>query len=107
MDFVEYDIPQKKYEKAGTKVTDYDLNTSWEKEDLEDVIEKLCASKAEEFEFYGYENISGREIWLCVSKGYEEQLPALHKLVNDILSLKVTDFMNWMTVNAYKGVDLT
>jgi len=75
-------------------------------EELNKQIEDLCKSKAEEFAFMGYEHVTGKEVWKCVSHKYNNELPPLHKMVNDILSLKVTTFMNWMTLNAYKGIDL-
>ena len=75
-------------------------------DDLESIIEQLCATKVEEFKLYGYEDVTGEQIWQCVSASYGESLPPLHRLANDILSLKVTAFMNWITVNAYKGIDL-
>lgn len=71
---------------------------------LSEVIENLCHSKAREFAMLGYESVSGREIWDCVSAKYVKSgMPALHQIVNDILSLKVTQFMNWMTMRAFKG----
>ncbi|MCM3630119.1 post-transcriptional regulator [Paenibacillus glycanilyticus] len=73
-------------------------------EDLNDVIEQLCNSKAEEFHLIGYEHVTGREIWECVSEKYNKTgQPELHQIVNDILSLKVTKFMNFMTLSAYRG----
>ncbi len=68
-------------------------------------IDSLCASKAEEFRLLGYEHVTGEEIWECVSDKYHKHgMPPLHKVVNDILSLKVTQFMNWMTLSIYKNV---
>lgn len=78
----------------------------WSLKEMGPEIEQLCADKADEFALYGYEHVTSREIWLCVSESYKQTLPPLHRLVNDILSLKVTTFMNWMTANAYKGIDL-
>ena len=73
-------------------------------EELNATIESLCESKAEEFRLLGYEHVSGQEIWTCVSDKYHKTgQPALHQIVNDILSLKVTQFMNYMTLNAYRG----
>ncbi|WP_424768795.1 post-transcriptional regulator [Paenibacillus sp. sgz302251] len=75
-----------------------------EDEDLNLVIEELCNSKAEEFRQIGYEYVTGKEVWECVSEKYiKNGQPELHQLVNDILSLKVTRFMNFMTMSAYKG----
>lgn len=73
-------------------------------DELNAMIEDLCESKAEEFRLLGYENVTGLDIWECVSEPYHKTgQPALHQIVNDILSLKVTQFMNYMTLNAYRG----
>ncbi|QHT62036.1 hypothetical protein GXP70_20015 [Paenibacillus lycopersici] len=67
-------------------------------------IEYLCGSKAEEFKLFGYEYVTAEEVWQCVSEKYAKNgEPARHQVVNDILSLKVTKFMNFMTLSAYKG----
>ncbi|GGG19998.1 post-transcriptional regulator [Paenibacillus abyssi] len=73
-------------------------------EELNQIIESLCESKAEEFRMFGYEHVTGKEIWECVSDKYHKNgQPALHQMVNDILSLKVTKFMNFMTLSAFRG----
>ncbi|SCW45866.1 Post-transcriptional regulator [Paenibacillus tianmuensis] len=72
-------------------------------EELSRVIEEICRSKAEEFRMIGYEQVIGEEIWECVSDKYRKTgVPPLHRIVNDILSLKATQFMNWMTMSIYK-----
>ncbi|WP_334075682.1 MULTISPECIES: post-transcriptional regulator [Paenibacillus] len=71
---------------------------------LNEAIESLCVSKAEEFRLIGYEHVTGRDIWECVSQKYEKEgFPPLYQLVNDILSLKATQFMNYMTISAFRG----
>lgn len=71
---------------------------------LDEDIQMMCRSKAEEFRLIGYEHVTSKDIWNCVSSKYEkDKVPPLHQLVNDILSLKVTGFMNYMTMSAYKG----
>ncbi|OCT14966.1 hypothetical protein A8709_12610 [Paenibacillus pectinilyticus] len=73
--------------------------------ELNETIENLCLSKVEEFNLLGYEHVTGKDIWDCVSDKYRKTgLPPLHQIVNDILSLKSTAFMNWMTISMYKGV---
>lgn len=73
-------------------------------QELNEAIESLCRSKAEEFRLIGYEHVTGSEVWECVSQKYEKEgTPPMHQLVNDILSLKVTQFMNYMTISAYRG----
>jgi hypothetical protein len=74
-------------------------------DELNAMIEELCESKAEEFRMLGYEDVSGRDVWECVSENYHKTgQPALHRVVNDILSLKVTQFMNYVTLGAYRGI---
>ncbi|WP_028561827.1 post-transcriptional regulator [Paenibacillus pinihumi] len=73
-------------------------------EELQGWIEVLCESKAEEFHLVGYEHVTAHEIWECVSNKYHKHgQPALHQIVNDILSLKVMAFMNFMTLSAFRG----
>ncbi|GAA5344788.1 ComN-like post-transcriptional regulator [Planifilum fimeticola] len=71
--------------------------------ELMECIESLCNSKAEEFRFYGYENVTGEQVWACVSENYRRGWPRLNRLVNDILSLKATRFMNWLMISVYKS----
>ena len=72
-------------------------------EELMSTIEMVCLSKVEEMHLIGYEYVTSDDIWNCVSKYEKEGVPSLHKLVNDILSLKATALMNYMTISAYKG----
>ncbi|MFC5402047.1 post-transcriptional regulator [Cohnella soli] len=72
--------------------------------ELNETIERLCRSKAEEFHLIGYDQVSGADVWECVSDKYHKKgMPQLHVIVNDILSLKVTQFMNHITLNMYRG----
>lgn len=73
-------------------------------EELNAMIEEICNSKSEEFAMLGYDSVTGRDVWDCVSSRYK-QLPPLHRIVNDIMSLKVTDLMNWMTLSAWKQAE--
>ena len=71
---------------------------------LSDAIDELCSSKAEEFRLIGYEYVTSTDIWNCISHMYKKEgIPPLHKLVNDILTLKATTFMNYLTISAYRG----
>jgi len=76
-----------------------------DEQDLNAVIEEICNSKADEFRMLGYESVTGRDVWDCVSAKYKE-LPPLHRLVNDIMSLRATGLMNWMTLSAWKQPDI-
>jgi hypothetical protein len=71
---------------------------------MNQMIEQLCESKAEEFRLIGYDHVSGADVWECVSDKYHKKgMPPLYQVVNDILSLKVTQFMNFITLNMYRG----
>lgn len=71
-------------------------------EELMQSIEDLCNSKAEEFRLYGYSDVTGEQIWACVSENYRRGWPRLNRLVNDIMSLKANRFMNWLMLSVYK-----
>jgi hypothetical protein len=72
--------------------------------EMNETIEQLCQSKAEEFHLIGYTQVSGADVWECVSDKYHKKgTPPLYEVVNDILSLKVTQFMNFITLSMYRG----
>jgi hypothetical protein len=78
----------------------------WSDDELGEDIEAMCRSKAEEFRLLGYEYVTGKDIWDCISRNYaKEGKPPLHKLVNDIYSLKATSYMNYLTIAAYRGLN--
>jgi hypothetical protein len=63
----------------------------------------ICAAKAEEFRWLGYAAIRAVDVWLCLQERYaKDGLPTLHILVEDIISLQVTEYMNWTTLSLYK-----
>ncbi len=70
----------------------------------EDVMPALT-SKVEEFHMLGYDRATEEELWECVIAKLlkEKKLVQIHYLVSSILTLKVTDYMTWLTVGAYKG----
>lgn len=77
--------------------------TRLDQEQLEQLL-SLCQSKAEEFAMIGYDKVNKEEIWRYFESRYRNTYPPLHRMVNEILSLKITSFMNWITLNAYKGI---
>jgi hypothetical protein len=82
-------------EKSGSDMSELEMN---------ETIEQLCLSKAEEFHLIGYDQVTGADIWECVSDKYHKKgTPPLYEVVNDILSLKVTQFMNFITLSMYRG----
>ena len=80
------------------------FETVMNEEELASAIEQVCRSKAEEMRLIGYEHVTAEDVWECVSSKYKKEgMPRLHKVINDVLSLKATSLMNYMTISAYKG----
>lgn len=73
------------------------------KQRLQEKLNEVLVSKMEEFHLLGYDAVEAQEIWECVTSKYKKEWPMFHQIVNDIYSLKPTDFMNWLTLNAYQG----
>ncbi|MDO3409003.1 post-transcriptional regulator [Saccharibacillus sp. CPCC 101409] len=72
-------------------------------EDLTEAVIELCRGKAEEFQYLGYEQATWEDVWHCVNGKYAgRQEPPLHRIVNDILTLRVNGFMNYLTLAALK-----
>lgn len=70
---------------------------------MQAIIDQLCHSKVRELIALGYTDIDKEQIWSVVSSRYPDgQLPALHQLVNDILSLRPNDIMNHLLKEMYK-----
>lgn len=75
-----------------------------QQEELRVTTKDILVSKKEEFHMLGYDAVTEDDIWECVTSKYKQDAwPSMHKLVNDIYSLKPVAFMNWLTLNAYKG----
>jgi hypothetical protein len=89
----------------GTEGNEVETNvTEMSEIEMNETIETLCLSKAEEFHLIGYEHVTGADVWECVSDKYHKKgTPPLYEVVNDILSLKVTQFMNFITLSMYRG----
>jgi len=85
-----------------TDIEDIELSIE-EKKYIEKVIEDICQMKADEMQLLGIRT-NGKQIWLCVSSTYKNGYPEFHQMVNDVLSLKSTKFMNWLLVQAQKGL---
>ncbi|WP_449538387.1 post-transcriptional regulator [Ferdinandcohnia sp. Marseille-Q9671] len=68
-------------------------------------VRPFLKSKLEEFQLYGYDKVKEDELWgFLRNKTWrkEKEEKPLHQIVSDILSVKVGDFMNYATVEAFK-----
>jgi hypothetical protein len=75
-----------------------------ERIELKKKLQEILESKRDEFHMLGYDGATIDEIWECVISKYKKEWPQFFQTVNDIYALKPTTFMNWLTMNAYKGI---
>lgn len=70
-----------------------------------DDVRPALISKMEEFHLIGYDRATVEELWDCVLAKLkkEKEFVRIHNLVRIILTLKATDYMTWLTVDAYRG----
>lgn len=85
----------------------YGRGKEMEKNKVEDFRQKLkpfLKSKLEEFYLCGYDQFSEEELWtfLITKKWKKIEEVKLHRLVEDIMSVKAADFMNYTTIEFYK-----
>ncbi|WP_054635542.1 post-transcriptional regulator [Thalassobacillus sp. C254] len=71
-------------------------------------LEPVLSSKTEEFQLMGYDKATNEEVWQCVMHKVKKKKEFIrfHALVNEIFTLRVSDYMNQLTIEAYKGPDL-
>ena len=70
--------------------------------DFKQELVDLCKYKAEEFALFGYEHVSPSDIFQC-AKAIVRKNERLHEIVGAILSLQISQFMNFETMNAFRG----
>ncbi|MCD8509001.1 MAG: post-transcriptional regulator [Bacillus sp. (in: Bacteria)] len=70
-------------------------------------LEPVLTSKAEEWQLLGYEKVTEEDVWACfmakLSKLTVPETVTAHWIVGEVFRLKVTEYMNWLTMEAYKG----
>ncbi|MDP4083388.1 MAG: post-transcriptional regulator [Bacillota bacterium] len=62
-------------------------------------------SKLEEFQMLGYETISVNELWEYLIKKKWKKVKEdirIYEIIQDILSVKVSDYMSYATIEAFK-----
>lgn len=72
-------------------------------------VQPALESKASEFRVLGYETITPDEIWTYLIEKKWRRLKEnihLYEVVADILALKVGDYMNYATVEAFREADI-
>ncbi|ERN54998.1 MULTISPECIES: post-transcriptional regulator [Alkalihalophilus] len=67
-------------------------------------VQPALSSKVDEFHFLGYERVTEDQVWACLMYRLRKQKEFihLHAFVQAILSLKVQDYMTWVTKESYR-----
>ncbi|MEH6936927.1 post-transcriptional regulator [Bacillus sp. JJ664] len=69
-------------------------------------LQVVIESKLDEFKMLGYDTVSEDELWQCLENTLwrkNEDEPKLFQLVEDILSLTVNDYMNYIRIESFKS----
>ncbi|MGJ7912262.1 post-transcriptional regulator [Neobacillus sp. LXY-1] len=67
-------------------------------------------SKLEEFALLGYDSVSAEEFWQYLIRKKWKKVknePKLFEMIQDILSVKVSDYINYATIEAYKSTEFS
>jgi hypothetical protein len=75
-------------------------------EHYKEYVMPYITSKKEEFELLGYNQVADNQIWdFFIMKRWKKnsENKMLHQVVNDILHLSISDYMNFVQVEAYKA----
>lgn len=79
-----------------------------EYDDYFHMLKPALLSKVEEFAVFGYDDISIKDIWgFLTKKTWKKPKEGIriYELVSDVLTLRVGDFMNFVTVEAFRSQD--
>ena len=73
-------------------------------------VQPALASKLAEFHLLGYDSVTEKELWeFLIKKKWkkEKEEKRLYELIQEILSVKVSDFISFATIEAYKTADFS
>jgi Post-transcriptional regulator len=73
-------------------------------------VQPAIASKLEEFSLLGYGHVKEQQLWdFLTTKKWRKtaQDKRIAEIVDDILSVKVGDYFNFATVEAFKGAEFS
>lgn len=72
------------------------------------MLNEVLTSKREELLMMGYSRVTNEELWSCLYERVWQQNKnkRLHEVVQDVLHLKSSIYMNYLTLNAYQDDNL-
>lgn len=71
-------------------------------------VQPALATKVNEFRFFGYNTITEQALWEYLTQKKWKKIKAdihLYEVVQDILSVKVSDWISFTTIETYKFSD--
>jgi len=71
-------------------------------------VKPALKSKLQEFALFGYDKITEEDLWaFLVNKKWkkDKEVKLLYQIVNDVLAVKVGEYMNYATVGALKSTN--
>lgn len=74
-------------------------------EEVRKHVQPAIQSKVEEFHIYGFNRADADEVWQCLLKKKwkkDVEPKPIRELVNDVLRLSISDYMSFITMNAFK-----
>ncbi|WP_066365486.1 post-transcriptional regulator [Neobacillus fumarioli] len=73
-------------------------------------VQPVLSSKLEEFRLLGYDSITETELWeFLIKKKWKKAKdePKLHQIIQDILTIKVSDFISYAAIESYKSTEFS
>ncbi len=86
------------------------METSHINDDVRREVQLVLQSKLEEFSLLGYEQVSENELWnFLLQKKWRKisETKLIHEIVADIMSIKVGEFFNYATIEAFKEAEFS
>jgi len=78
-------------------------------EQFRENVRPVLTVKCEEFTLFGYDKVSEDELWNYLQKKKWKKETShdklLYQVVSDIMSIKIGEYMNYATVEAFKSPD--
>ncbi|MBS4215516.1 post-transcriptional regulator [Bacillus sp. FJAT-49825] len=73
-------------------------------------VKPAMVSKLEEFRLLGYDSVSESELWEYLTKKKWRKVTdekKLYEIIQDILSIKVSDYISFATIETYKTAEFS
>jgi hypothetical protein len=73
-------------------------------------VQPAMVSKLEEFHLLGYDSVTETELWeFLIKKKWKKAKDEakLHEIIQDILAVKVSDYISFATIESFKTAELS